>query len=491
MRSVPRLNKWAVAIAVAALMGLWVDGCAAEPVAAQGVLPTPTVTPFYDSGLVSFAVPPGAGDMRVVAGTYTKYDGVLLPATPVTPLPLGTEIQCPPGTYVIEEVSELGPVAKWNLLTQAMAVAYPNPPADVSVRIGSDEYMATGTPAADGFLVSVNGQGPPTNDPVVIARSAPFTVTALPTAVNTPGAIQAWRERFNAAETISAPIVSVPDMDEYQTVRDTDGKVFDFIQQGVDYYAGRTGWFQMSMGAGTHGGDCQKDGGSFGSNNPYGNEHSYAGVSPARSFTLNAKGSAKITMAITATARDGSRKSEGILIVPSWEPLTGAGFNFSGYDQGPQVAVDPDNLIIQIRLLPDAYAVTLGEGFKGEPNAPNIVAFTGAAGQGFYAPRRVNGHGLDCASFVEVYLTANHIALTEDGVVGFSLPLTGCPWIGASTGFRVAFEAQCYHTALLQQDQEAYYPSDFCDIDPTRAFVWSNEWHLSEASVETFNGSTP
>jgi hypothetical protein len=170
------------------------------------------VTPDNSSAKIDFAPVPGAADYRVfdvASPKIVKYAG----AAPVqdprafaqtgAPVP-STEIEWnlledgKPHTLVIQAVDRLGPFPPANAVQLAGRSLQPLvAPLAPGAMLGAN---AGDTP--DG-RISINGQGPSTNRPRVIAQSRPFVVrddpskTALP---SRPGAAQVFFDRFADSE---------------------------------------------------------------------------------------------------------------------------------------------------------------------------------------------------------------------------------------------------------------------------------------------------
>ncbi len=373
-----------------------------------------------DPGVVKYA-----GMMRYLSDPYgnkrfvTQVDGV----TPVWPLQVENVPCCTgpeqlnipaneiewnnledgrPHTLVVQAVNALGPASGDNLYRAD------NTPVSANGMAGSDMGLTT-----DG-LVSINGQGPHTDAPHVIAQSQPFVVQANPAV---------------------APLPSRPDA--RQTFLDTfdDGEAASFKRVGsVDPKAGsmtytlnagsRRAWHIQYLNADTdhsmtfimqgHFMDTLFDGSTPGVNNPLHVAHGVMAMSPDP--TANFSGGRMLHATMEVDAHIGSRRWVAFNLAPANDPLT------NWYGNGP---LNKSDRALFVEVEPGTIKTTLFDGPTSPTDlSPHSQSLTGSAGQAAQAicrcygagnPWHSNGHGLDNRSRLDLFVTTTHFAYFEDG----------------------------------------------------------------------------
>jgi len=344
-----------------------------------------------------------------------------------------------PHTLVVQAVDALGPVPGDNLYRAD------NTPVSANGMAGSDMGLTT-----DG-LVSINGQGPHTDAPRVIAQSAPFVVQA------------------NSAV---APVPSRPDAQ--QTFLDTfdDGEAASFKRAGpVDPRAGsmtytlnagsRKAWHIQYLNADiTHSApfimeghfmDNLFDGSTPGVNDPLHVAHGVMAMSPDQ--TADFSGGKMLHATMEVDAHVDPRRWIAFNLAPAGDPLV------DWYGNG---AINKSDHAFFAEVEPGTIKTTLFDGPNSPSDpSPHRQSLTGAAGQAAqeicrcYAPGNPwhsNGHGLDNRSRLDLFVTTTHFAYFEDGGLVAQGDIPGGLGFDAA---KVYFAHYLYHSDLDHQELQS------------------------------------
>jgi hypothetical protein len=395
-----------------------------------------------DSFKVMYDPVPGAADYRIfdiTTPTHVKYAGDIITGSGKSTLTSPSlEIEqngVAPGTqntYIVQALDRLGPFpppslydnnnAPLNTLTSSLM------PMTVSMPVlGSNSGVTT-----DG-MTSTNGQGWPTNIPVVIAQSAPFTVTTG-APLSTTGATQ-----VNIDDFVSGSVVQATGTAIRSTYRVRTPSMTWDIQQINCHRA--TSVFIMSR----HLMWTVFDG----PNGPSGALHTQYGViaaSPTQTAVLSPGDILHITMEVDA--HTDSRRVVEMDLSPaddpmkSWQP-TNTPINSTGIGAAALIGGN-------------VYRVSQFVGLKVGGISQQVSLF-GAAGQASHFDiRRLNGRGIDDRSRFDWLTTTTHFALFEEGVK----QLEG-DWVKPlPPKLKVFFASYLYHSALEVAELKKYAPSE-------------------------------
>ncbi len=328
-------------------------------------------------------------------------------------------------TLVVQAVDALGPVPPHNLTDNDNSPLYP--PADMP---GVNEG-----PTPDG-KISINGQGPYTDTPHVIAQSAPFVVQANTSLVPLPSrsdAVQSFFDPFNSAEGATlqqiGPINASTGVMTY-TLNAGTPRAWTIQYQGADTD------HSMPMVEDGHFMDVLYDGetpSAIPANycTEYGlcphEQYSSMALSPQSTADLSGGKLLHMTMEVDSHLADTHRWLAWQL-APATDPITN--FRADDYITGgflPTANSQPVNKsdeALWIQLLPQNCDALLFHGSQSSTN-PAPLTTTVISGQrnptGAYPPchRTVHwgdaGAALDDRDRWDVFLTTSHLALFEDG----------------------------------------------------------------------------
>ena len=467
---------------------------------AVGTLPSVTVTGVAvnnSTAKIDFLPVPGAKDYRVLdinSPTTVKYGGmvhlnagvpfhfVMQPdgVTPVFPytstMDRGTDTQPQtlnepsteiewnllddgqPHTLVVQAVDQLGPVPPNNLYDNANSPL--NPPAGT---LGINEGQ---TP--DGNM-SINGQGPYTDTPQVIAQSAPFVVQANPAIQalpSTPNAVQTFFDTFDDSENASlqqsGPIDARTGAMTY-TLNAGTPKAWDIIYQGSDTD------HSMPMISGGHFMDVLFDGvtpSSVPSSLSYMYHTMYANMSMSPQVNADLSDGKLLHLTEEVDGHLDAHRWLAWQLAPATDPITNFradDFMTGGFQPTANgSAINNSDQALWIQLFPQECDAMLFTGPRSPTNtAPmtDTVIPIGLPNGGTPVCYRMqhwggNGVGLDNRQRWDVFLTTNHLALFEDGqlIVQADIP-GGLPFTQAKlyfTHYVYATGASFEHASLLR-----------------------------------------
>jgi len=377
-------------------------------------------------------------------------------------------------TLVIQALDRLGPAPSGNLYDDKLAPrggqqAMRHAPGIVmqsgNGMLGSDEGD---TPNG---LTSINGQGPATNAPQIIAQSQPFvaqadaTVRPLP---SRPDAVQSLLETFGNDEAASLKQVGPVDP--------SNGVMTYTLNAGAPnawgiQYLGADTRDSMPMIEHGHFMDTLFDGGTPGTNNPLHNNHAVMALSPDQTADLSGGKLLHLTMEVDA--HESPRRWVAFNLAPANDPFT------NWYTVNSPINTSDHGLFVQ--LFPGVATADVYNGPTSSTNpAPADNHFWGAAGQSPYWTYRYahfggNGIALDNRSRFDLFLTTTRLALFEDGqLVAQSTIPGGLPFDKA----KVYFTHYLYHTANDINELPAY------ETYWHNSFPYSDERHWDNMGFE-------
>ncbi len=446
---------------------------------------------------VSFKPVAGAKDYRifdVAAPKVVKYAGMAhleggpfrmnADGTPVVPFQRGgngpdtLDIPFPqiewnlleggqPHTLIVQAVNQLGPIPPGNLynddngpVTQQGSVS----------TIGMNEG-----PTPDGHI-SINGQGPPTNNPKVIAQSLPFIVQANPKLRVIPslaGTTQAFFDTFDNSEAGAFKRTASDPGSSRATYSFNAGTESAWTIQYMNADV-RDSYPFISAG---HFMDVLFDGGTPGTNIPLHQEYAAMAMTPAPTVDLSSGKVLHVTMEVDL--HGDSRRWTGIELTPANDPLV-----------SPRGAINRSGKAFFFNYFPDGCTVDLYTGPGAGPDSdPNGTRLWGALGQAEHVCNLFdvywggNGVSLDNRGKVDLFFTQNHAALFVNGrlMIESDIP-GGLPFTQA----RVYFTHYVYHTANDVDELQQYSPWETFWIN---YFHWSDERHWDNMGFEVFPAS--
>ena len=434
-----------------------------------------------DSVKVQYSPVAGAADYRifnVTDPTFVKYAGIVhlydKNGNYVGDQP-NTEIDwngITPGqsvTLEVQAVNAVGPTAEDTAANAVNGWLYPDS-ADPMGILGSNQGMTL-----DGNE-SINGQGPVTNNPQVVAQSAPFAVT--PSGLQAlPSSSQSSQVVFDnfAAATITPVGPPNPTQGTAQLLMQSDVN-WDIFEEYADVI--HTQAFVMNR----HFMDVLFDGGTPGTNNPLHVGHGAFAMSPQQTVSFSGGQILHVTMEVDAHISEDARRWVAFNIGPASSP-------FTNFDEatGP---VSSTNQGFFVQIHPDSYVTDLyGQDSHGNPTD---TALTGAAGQALiWAPRGApygllpNGRGLDDRSRFDLFISQTHFQLYENGVkvLDTAIPNGGLPFSTA----KVYFTHYMYHSALGEQELQQYDPYE---TFWTNYVPYSDERHWDNMGFEVLPSAT-
>jgi len=471
-----------------------------------------------DPGVVKYA-----GMMRYLSDPYgnkrfvTQADGV----TPVWPLQVENVSCCTgpetfdmpsaeiewnmlgdgkPHTLIVQAVDQLGPAVYANQYDGNNNPLMP-PMAGIPSMLGSDEG-----PTDDG-LVSINGQGPHTDTPHVIAQSAPFvvhadsTVTALP---SRPDAQQTFLDTFGGAQ--SDPIAPTGSADPLNGAKTYSMGAGTSHPWHIQYLNADITHSMPSVMDG-HFMDTLFDGSTPGVNNPLHVAHGVMAMSPDP--TANFSGGRMLHATMEVDAHIGSRRWVAFNLAPANDPLT------NWYGNGP---LNKSDRALFVEVEPGTIKTTLFDGPTSPTDlSPHSQSLTGSAGQAAQAicrcygagnPWHSNGHGLDNRSRLDLFVTTTHFAYFEDGglVAQGDIP-NGLGFDAAKVYFaHYLYHSDMDHQELASSPWETYWLNQMpysderhwdnmgFEVLPSSAIPSSSDWsslatlvHMPRSVAPVFN----
>lgn len=424
------------------------------PAGAGGNITITGVVPNDDSAIIAFTPFPGAADYRarslVEPGVY-KYSGGSL-SIEVNGLAPGV-----PATFVIEAIDKLGPFQK------------------------IDGDLGPGGHHADGTRTShINGQGAPSNEPVVVASSPPVTLT--PQARTLTGA-QTFFDTFRDF----APLVQVsvdpriiaaqggpagagidPDNVFVREWQNDRWIVRNYIG---DFYASRI--FVMS----NHLMETLYDGNTtFRSWPPHNNDSTITFTPKA---TADLTGGRILHVTFEVDAHFDGRRWVDVVVADSREPLVKPNDVFF---HGLPV---PSGRLFRLDQFPDHALLTVGTGDAGNGKMTFAEAGVGGARQWIGGYPGLNGTtgDLDKRHRFDLYLSATRCRLIEAGYTLYDGPLP-TPLTFPLDRVAVYFEHQVYHTGNDRPELIRYAPDETYWINHR---PWADERHWDNMGFEVLS----
>ncbi len=441
---------------------------AAAPAPTGGTVQITDIQPNDDSALVSFAAVPGALDYRVydLAHPHTvKYSG---------------------GSLSIE-MNGLDPAGGADLVVEAMDKLGPFQKMDGP---GMSGTTGPGAMGMDGMHVAINGQGDPSNVPLILASSAPFHVACRPASLT---GTQVFFDDFRSEQPLVAQPMPAPAGNEFY------GRPDNFAEAANDKWTVRnyggdllnTRVFFM----GSHLMDTLYDGCTPHSQGPIHNNNASLVLMPRA--TADISGDRVLHVTFEVDAHLDSRRWCDVQIAQAGDLLVQPGKLDPG--NGPLRAATQSGESLRWQIQGELHGLTLYHN-TGSPSQPvmrqtpliNTDWATGAPDRFGPAARirwdgvpLVNGvaQDLDKRHCFDLYLSHTHVRVLENGRIikdadfpaGQTLPFDKC---------QVYFVHQLYHTVNDRNELVNYDPADsyWSNYRP-----WSDERHWDNMGFEVLN----
>ena len=359
-----------------------------------------------------------------------------------------------PHTLVVQALDALGPTPPGNLYTANNSAVSPTTMSMLGGNAGA-------TP--DGNL-SINGQGPSTNAPHVIAQSAPFVVQAnaairpLPSG---PDAAQVALTTFANGDALTQTGENDAALTATYTLTPANGTPWDIQYQNADVRDSKP--FVMDG----HFMDVLFDGGTPGTNNPLHVSWGVMAMSPRRSFDMSSGRILHLTTEVDM--HQGGRRWMEWFVAPANDPIT----TFHSSANRP---LNHSGTYLDVQLTNNGCVVSASVYGSGH----TIAA---AAGQGDhfctnFANDGGGGRGLDNRSRVDLFVSTNRYAVFEDGHLVSNEAIS--PALPLSTA-SITVAHYTYHTSLDHQELLQYSPWEHYWIDQ---FPYSDERHWQNMGAE-------
>lgn len=352
-----------------------------------------------------------------------------------------------PHTLVVQAVNELGPVPPSSLYDRTNAALYPSMSSGMSMPdLGMNEGM---TPDGND---SINGQGPYTDNPQVVAQSQPFVVQAnsgyhpIP---STSSATQTFLDTFNDSEGSTLTQVARDDVNQYAKYTVNAGTP---LSATITYFAADTiNSFPMIESG--HFMDVLFDGGP--SDSSWSMHNSYGSMFYSPVQTASFANGQMLHLAMEVDGHVDPRRWMDFAITPANDPITSSRedqqFNMS--DQGLFLQIKNAMCTLNIDTGPTSSTDSTPTGTAGGSQYGSLMWGPGGSSpltcdrsQSLASTFSNNGIGLDNRSRFDFFLTQTHAAIFEDGVLvaQSSIPAGSFPW--ASGPVKVYFSHYTYHT---------------------------------------------
>ncbi|HLW00796.1 MAG TPA: hypothetical protein VKT82_19210 [Ktedonobacterales bacterium] len=373
-----------------------------------------------------------------------------------------------PHTLVVQAVNELGPIPPGNL--------YNDNNAPLTARSQSYSTLGMNEGITPDGHDSINGQGPSTDNPKVIAQSAPFVVQAntnyraIP---STSSDTQTFFDTFDDSEASAFKRTAYnaeADKATYTLNAGTD-KAWTIQYQEADV---QDSYPFINAG---HFMDVLFDGGTPGTSIPLHDEHGLMAMSPDQTADFSGGKVLHITMEVDL--HESGRRWMGIELAPANDPLTGFDA-FTG-------AINQSDKGLFFDYLPGTCDLELYTGQSaGAGSSPNDTHIWGGIGNSvkwcdlsnFYWGGK--GVSLDNRGKLDLFVSQTHAALFINGQLAIETDIPGgLPFSQA----KVYFTHYVYHTTNDHGELQQYSPYETFWIN---YYSWSDERHWDNMGFEVF-----
>ncbi len=371
---------------------------------------------------------------------------------------------------VVQAVNELGPVPPGSLYNSDNQPRYPA----MAGMLGSNEG-----PTPDGN-VSINGQGPATDNPQPIAQSQPIVVspTNAPVLPSASNASQVFFDSFTNAEGATFRRVAY----RAQVPSGTSDNMEYTLNAGTPQ-----AWTLQYLGADTtdsqpmidrnHFMDILFDAGTPNISSPLHIAHGVMAMSPDQ--TADFSGGRVLHVTMEVDAHFSGRRWVGINLAPATDPLV------NWYTNGGHINTSDQAVFLQFFPGTCDLSIFTGPTSATNPNPTGIDLW----GSGLttpvyctYARQTIdyggNGLGLDDRSRFDLFISTTHVALFENGLL---LAQSTIPGGLPFTQAKVYFTHYVYHTANDVLDLQNSAPWETYWL---HSFPYSDERHWDNLGFE-------
>lgn len=465
-----------------------------RPAACAGPPQILKIIPNDDGATVIFKPLPGAMDYRLYNAAHpgkvkyagVRYDNSIHPQVAVEPLAIEWNGVNPKTgvTLVLEAVDKLGPFQKTHGSMTALVK-----PARVAPRYVQGAGVALTTRA--GIEGSLNGQGDPSNVPIVLARSAPFHVDCRPRALS---GRQVFFDTFRASKPFR--LQPCPPRPPGQNVEFYgDPNVYqeyanDKWLVGV-YGADPTVLPVFTISNHIH--DVLADGGSASGNIPNHNNNASVTFTPLRSGkprTFDISGGKVLHATFEVDAHFDSRRWCSLFVTPD-EPLANPGKSAADGMDGRWPNVSGNCVLWEVQA--ERHKMTLLQAGQ-RSDLMQAASFNDEQSFGRiywdHKTPRANGttQDLDKRHRFDLYLSRNRFRLTERDAQGNLVVQREKEFpAGMTLPFergRLWFAHEVYHTSNDHGDLITYNPEETYWINYR---PWSDERHWDNMGQEVLN----
>jgi hypothetical protein len=404
-------------------------------------------------------------------------------------------------TLVVQAVDQLGPAPPGNLYTGLMNTPFVNPPP-AGYMLGSNKG-----PTPDG-KTSTNGQGPYTNNPQVIAQSAPFVVQAnanyraIP---SKPGATQQFFDTFDNAEGATLQQISRND-----TVADSFGNLGRMTYRmnagtpkAWELEFRRTDNLDsMPMISSDHYMDLLFDGATPGTSSPTHTIYGSMSMTPTPTFDISSGGMIHMTMEVDG--HQSLRRWLDFNIAPASDPLQAWHPDtepINSTDRGIFLEIKDGICTLDIYTGPLSGPGSMPTGTAGGSHGARLWGQPGSTGgapvmcgwdQLYIAKNRTkNALGLDDKSRYDFFLSKTHAAFFQDGVliVESDIPAGTFPW--ANGPLKGYYSHYMYHSDQERQDLVNFEVSGQNYCYPLNSYWFNNPSTGTAAGASVCNAAYP
>jgi hypothetical protein len=390
-----------------------------------------------------------------------------------------------PHTLIVEAVNLLGPAPPGNLYRENQNLPLINPPPPGAM-LGSNKG-----PTPDG-KTSTNGQGPYTNNPQVIAASAPFVVqanTAYRAIPSKPTATQLFFDTFENAEGSTIQQISRNDTiaDSFGNLGTMSYRMNAGTSKAWEIEFRRTDNINsMPMISSDHFMDMLFDGATPGTNAPTHVIFGSMSMTPTQTFDMSNGRMLHMTMEVDG--HQSLRRWVDFNVVPASDPLQ------AWHPDGE--AINNTNRGIFLEIKDGGCTLDIFTGSESGPGSrPTGTAGGSAHGARLWGPSgstggapimcnwdqmylaknlSKNGFGLDDKSRYDFFLSPAHAALFQDGqlIVQSDIPAGSFPW--SNVPLKGYYSHYLYHSDQERQDLEQFVVSGQTMCYPLNSY-WFND----------------
>lgn len=401
-------------------------------------------------------------------------------------------------TLVVQAVDQLGPVPPTSLYDNENSARFVF--ASTMTTMGRGRGMAMpslGTNSGqtlDGHI-SINGQGPYTDMPRVVASSPSFVVRADVRHIPIPsmkGALQTYLDTFKDAEARTLTRTAKSDQAQTTTYRLNAGTPqaatisYQFADTMHSFPFIHEGHFM----------DVLFDGGTPGTNNPLHQGHASMTFTPDATVSMANGGVVHVTMEVDGHLA--GRRWVAMVLAPRAAPITNPVWEIpqaiSSTDQALVVQLFPDHCTLSIFTAPTSTTDPQATGSAGGTFGASLWGAAGQAAddcQDVTIPAEmgingnINGTALDNRTRYDLFVSPAHVALFIDGKLlkQSSIPTGSFPW--AREPLQVSFVHYVYHTDNDINDlrRDACYPEN--------AYWFNDSQSGTQSSQDSCNAAYP